>query len=110
AIEEIGLYHPLREPSLIDIKSDRVQYWLGVGAQPSDQVLSLLKVTGDWQTFKGLPGAEGKLRTPADKKPYTPEGEESAGEAVTPKKSGGQSDAASAKTTAEAGEKTDAEA
>ncbi len=63
AIEEIGKYHPTEEPSLIDIDSERAQYWLGVGAQPSDQVLALLKVTGDWQKFKGLPGAEGTLKT-----------------------------------------------
>ena len=62
AIEEIGLYHPTREPSVIDINSERAQYWLGVGAQPTDQVLSLLKVTGDWQNFKGEPGAEGTLK------------------------------------------------
>ena len=62
AIEEIGLYHPKEEPSLIKINSDRVQYWLGVGAQPTEPVLDLLKITGDWQKFKGLPGAEGTLR------------------------------------------------
>ncbi len=62
-IEEIGKYHPTEEPSLIDISSERAQYWLGVGAQPTEQVLALLKVTGDWQKFKGLPGAEGTLRT-----------------------------------------------
>ncbi|WP_448071617.1 30S ribosomal protein S16 [Georgenia yuyongxinii] len=63
AIEEIGKYHPTEEPSLIDIDSERAQYWLSVGAQPSEQVAVLLKVTGDWQKFKGLPGAEGTLRT-----------------------------------------------
>ena len=62
AIEEIGKYHPTQEPSLIEIDSERAQYWLGVGAQPSEQVAVLLKVTGDWQKFKGLPGAEGTLR------------------------------------------------
>jgi len=66
-IEEIGKYHPTEEPSLIDIDGERAKYWLGVGAQPSEQVLALLKVTGDWQTFKGLPGAEGTLRTAAPK-------------------------------------------
>jgi small subunit ribosomal protein S16 len=55
AIEEIGKYHPKEDPSFIEVKSDRVQYWLGVGAQPTDQVASILKVTGDWQKFKGLP-------------------------------------------------------
>ena len=66
-IEEIGKYHPTEEPSLIEIDSERAQYWLGVGAQPSEQVAALLKVTGDWQKFKGLPGAEGTLRTKGDK-------------------------------------------
>jgi len=61
-IEEIGKYHPTEEPSLIEVKSERAQYWLGVGAQPTEQVLALLKVTGDWQKFKGLPGAEGTLK------------------------------------------------
>jgi small subunit ribosomal protein S16 len=62
-IEEIGKYHPTEEPSLIEIDSERAQYWLGVGAQPTEQVAALLRVTGDWQKFKGLPGAEGTLRT-----------------------------------------------
>ena len=62
AIEEIGKYHPTHEPSIIEIDSERVQYWLGVGAQPTEQVAALLKITGDWQKFKGLPGAEGTLR------------------------------------------------
>ena len=61
-IEEIGKYHPTEEPSLIDINGERARYWLGVGAQPTEQVLALLKVTGDWQAFKGLPGAEGTLK------------------------------------------------
>jgi small subunit ribosomal protein S16 len=63
AIEEIGKYHPKLEPSLIDINSERVQYWLSVGAQPTEQVQHLLTITGDWQKFKGLPGAEGTLKT-----------------------------------------------
>jgi small subunit ribosomal protein S16 len=62
AIEEIGKYHPTHDPSVIDIDSERAQYWLGVGAQPTEAVAALLKVTGDWQKFKGLPGAEGTLR------------------------------------------------
>ncbi len=62
AIEEIGIYQPKEEPSLIRVDSDRAQYWLGVGAQPTDAVTAILKVTGDWQKFKGLPGAEGTLR------------------------------------------------
>ncbi len=67
AIEEIGKYHPTEEPSFIEVDSERAQYWLGVGAQPTEQVLALLKITGDWQKFKGLPGAEGTLRTKAGK-------------------------------------------
>ena len=67
AIEEIGKYDPMQEPSLIEVDSERAQYWLGVGAQPSDQVLALLKVTGDWQKHKGLPGTEGTLRVAAPK-------------------------------------------
>ena len=63
AIEEIGLYNPNTQPSTIEINSDRAQYWLGVGAQPTEQVLNLLKITGDWQKFKGLKGAEGTLKT-----------------------------------------------
>ncbi len=62
SIEEIGIYQPRREPSLIQVDSERVQYWLGVGAQPTEPVLAILKITGDWQTYKGLPGAEGTLR------------------------------------------------
>ena len=61
-IEEIGVYDPNKQPSLIQINSERAQYWLGVGAQPSEPVLNLLKITGDWQKFKGLPGAEGRLK------------------------------------------------
>jgi small subunit ribosomal protein S16 len=67
AIEEIGKYHPTQEPSLIDVDSARAQYWLSVGAQPTEQVLALLKITGDWQKFKGLPGAEGTLKVAAAK-------------------------------------------
>ncbi|SDS65790.1 30S ribosomal protein S16 [Jiangella sp. DSM 45060] len=68
AIEEIGLYNPKLEPSLIKVDSERAQYWLGVGAQPTEPVLAILKVTGDWQKHKGLPGAEGTLKV-AEPKP-----------------------------------------
>lgn len=67
-IENIGIYHPKEEPSLIRIDSERAQYWLGVGAQPTEPVLALLKVTGDWQKYKGLEGAEGTLKV-AEEKP-----------------------------------------
>jgi small subunit ribosomal protein S16 len=63
AIEEIGKYHPKNEPSLIEVNSERAQHWLSVGAQPTDPVRKILEITGDWQKFKGLPGAEGTLRT-----------------------------------------------
>jgi small subunit ribosomal protein S16 len=62
AIEEVGIYQPMENPSVIKVDSARVQYWLGVGAQPTDAVAAILKVTGDWQRFKGLPGAEGTLQ------------------------------------------------
>src|SRR4051794_5302423 len=61
-IEEIGKYHPKEDPSLIEVKSERAQYWLGVGAQPTEAVEALLKITGDWQSFKGEAGAEGSLK------------------------------------------------
>lgn len=67
SIEEIGKYHPTEEPSFIEIDSERAQYWLSVGAQPTEQVLALLKITGDWQKFKGLPGQEGTLKVKAAK-------------------------------------------
>ncbi len=67
AIEEIGKYHPTEEPSLIDISSERAQYWLAQGAQPTEAALNLLKVTGDWQKFKGEAGAEGTLKVKAPK-------------------------------------------
>jgi small subunit ribosomal protein S16 len=62
AIEEIGKYHPTEEPSLIEIDSERALYWLSNGAQPTEAVAALLKITGDWQKYTGEPGAEGTLR------------------------------------------------
>ena len=62
SIEEIGKYHPKEDPSFIEVDSERAQYWLSVGAQPTEPVAAILKVTGDWQKFKGLPGQEGTLR------------------------------------------------
>ena len=67
-IEEIGKYHPKEDPSYIDVVSDRAQYWLGVGAQPSDAVAAILKITGDWQKFRGEPGAEGTLKVAEPKR------------------------------------------
>ncbi len=92
-IEEIGKYHPKEEPSFIEVQSERAQYWLGVGAQPSEAVAALLKVTGDWQKFKGEPGAEGTLKQREPKRDKTEifnealkeSGGEPATEAVTKK-------------------------
>ncbi len=67
AIEEIGRYSPGLEPSFIEVKSERAQYWLKVGALPTPAVEVLLKITGDWQKFKGLPGTEGTLKFAAPK-------------------------------------------
>ena len=74
-IEEIGKYHPTEEPSVIEVNSERAQYWLGVGAQPTEQVTALLKLTGDWGTFKGekdakstVKGREAKAEFQADEK------------------------------------------
>ena len=67
AIEEIGRYNPGSEPSFIQVDSARAQYWLGVGAQPTEAVEAILKITGDWQKHKGLPGQEGTLRVAAEK-------------------------------------------
>ena len=62
-IEEIGKYHPTEEPSFIEVNSDRAQYWLGVGAQPTEQVRAILKLTGDWGRFKGDKDAKSTVRT-----------------------------------------------
>lgn len=67
-IEEIGLYRPKEEPSFIKVTSERAQYWLGVGAQPSEAVAKILRITGDWQTFKGIAGTEGTLKVAEEKK------------------------------------------
>ncbi len=69
AIEEIGLYHPKNEPSVIQVDSERAQYWLGVGAQPSETVVSLLKASGDWQKFTGVDSPSGikPQKEPVDK-------------------------------------------
>lgn len=87
AIEEIGKYHPTEEPSLIEVDSERAQYWLSVGAQPTEQVAALLKITGDWQKFKGLEGAEGTLKTKEPKEAFVApqKGSVILPEAITPK-------------------------
>ncbi|MEV0365015.1 30S ribosomal protein S16 [Nocardia fusca] len=115
AIESIGKYHPKEEPSLIEIDSERAQYWLGVGAQPTEPVQRLLEITGDWQKFKGLPGTEGTLKV-AEPKPskldlfnaaLAAADNEPVAEAVTPKKKAKkdkEEDAAEATESAEAAE------
>ena len=67
AIEEIGKYHPTEEPSVIVINSERAQYWLSVGAQPTEQVAVLLKLTGDWGKFKGDKDAKNTVKMAAGK-------------------------------------------
>ncbi|ASW54009.1 30S ribosomal protein S16 [Plantactinospora sp. KBS50] len=89
AIEFVGIYQPKLEPSLIQVKSDRVQYWLSVGAQPSEAVQRILEKTGDWQKFKGLPAPEPLKVAPerVDRKAaYEAEAKAAAGVADTPAK------------------------
>ncbi|MDR6865983.1 small subunit ribosomal protein S16 [Microbacterium resistens] len=69
-IEEIGKYHPTEEPSFIEVDSERAQYWLSVGAQPTEQVRAILKITGDWGTFKGEKDAKSTLKTAEPKAPF----------------------------------------
>jgi len=69
-IEEIGKYHPTEEPSFIEIDSERAQYWLSVGAQPTEQVAALLKITGDWGKFKGDKDAKSTLKVKEPKVPF----------------------------------------
>jgi small subunit ribosomal protein S16 len=115
AIETIGKYHPKEEPSLIEVVSERAQYWLGVGAQPTEPVQRLLEITGDWQKFKGLPGAEGTLKV-AEPKPSKQDlfnaalaaaGEEPSTEATTPKKKSAPKKAEAGKVEAAEGEKAE---
>ncbi len=109
AIEEIGKYHPTEEPSFIEVNSERVQYWLSVGAQPTEPVKAILKVTGDWQKFKGEPAPKPMKVAPAkpDKKAVFEQAAKEAAEepkegATTPKSKGKKADKAEAK--ARAGE------
>jgi small subunit ribosomal protein S16 len=94
SIETIGKYHPKEDPSFIEVNSERAQYWLGVGAQPTEAVAAIFRVTGDWQKFKGEPApAPMKVAAPKpDKKALYEEavrasgGEEPAAGATTAKK------------------------
>jgi small subunit ribosomal protein S16 len=115
AIETIGKYHPKEEPSLIEVVSERAQYWLGVGALPTEPVQRLLEITGDWQKFKGLPGTEGTLKV-AEPKPSKQDlfnaalaaaGEEPSTEATTPKKKSAPKKAEAEKAEAAEGEKAE---
>jgi len=94
AIEYVGIYQPKENPSLIQVKSERVQYWLSVGAQPSEAVQRILEKTGDWQQFKGLPAPPPLLVAEVKKsrtEVYEAESKAAAGVAdtkpATPKKS-----------------------
>jgi small subunit ribosomal protein S16 len=89
AIEYVGIYHPKEDPSLIQVKSDRVQHWLSVGAQPSEAVQRILEKTGDWQLFKGLPAPPPLLVAPERvnrQAAYEAEAKAAAGVADTPAK------------------------
>ena len=117
-IEQIGKYHPKEEPSFIEVTSDRAQYWLGVGAQPSEAVEALLKITGDWQKFKGLPGTEGTLRVKDEKRAkidifneaLKEAGSDKQAAATTAKKTAKKADESTEAETAEPTEGTTAEA
>jgi small subunit ribosomal protein S16 len=93
AIEEIGLYHPIENPSRIQVDSERARYWLSVGAQPTEPVLAILKLTGDWQAHKGLPAPTEPLKQPEPKADRSglfeaaskAAGDELQGEAITQK-------------------------
>ena len=111
-IEEIGKYHPTEQPSFIEIDSERAQYWLGVGAQPTEQVRVLLKLTGDWGKFTGEGNTESEVKPvepkeefvadeakkpvlrPKAEKPAEPAAEESAEEAAEPAESADAAEAA----------------
>ncbi len=106
-IEEIGKYHPKEDPSYIDVTSDRAQYWLGVGAQPSDAVAAILKITGDWQKFRGEPGAEGTLRVAEPKRDKLELFNEALKDAAKEPKAGATTKKAAAKKAAPAEEKAE---
>jgi small subunit ribosomal protein S16 len=102
-IEEIGKYHPKEDPSYIDVVSDRAQYWLGVGAQPTEAVEAILKITGDWQTHHGLPGTEGTLKVKEPKRDKL----EIFNEALKEAHGSGSSDAVTKKATSKKADKAD---
>ena len=115
AIEEIGKYHPKEDPSFIEVNGERAQHWLKVGAQPTEAVVAIFKVSGDWQQFKGLPApAPMKVAAPkADKKAVfeaaAKEAESEPKPAATPKKKAEKkADAPKAEETVEAAPVADA--
>ncbi len=111
-IEEIGKYHPTENPSFIEIASDRAQYWLGVGAQPTEQVRALLKLTGDWGKFTGEGNTESVVKQPEAKEDFVsdtakksvvrPKVEKPAAEADVETETAAESDAPAAEQTEEA--------
>ncbi|OZG50675.1 30S ribosomal protein S16 [Bombiscardovia coagulans] len=107
-IEEIGTYNPNTQPSTINIDSERAQYWLGVGAQPSEPVFNLLKITGDWQKFKDLPGKEGTYKVPQAEKDIQARIEQAEAEAQKLKAKKSEAEA-KAKATAEASKSSETE-
>jgi small subunit ribosomal protein S16 len=93
AIEEIGKYHPKNDPSVIEVDSERAQYWLSVGAQPTDAVIALLKRTGDWQKHSGdtspsgvLPQPEKRIKTDAFNAALSEAGQEPKAPPIKPAK------------------------
>lgn len=125
-IENLGIYHPKEDPSRIEVDSERVQYWLSVGAQPSEPVQAILRKTGDWQQFRGLPQPQEPLKQPSTKRDqhavYEAEAKAAKGvadapdkgEATTPKKSkkaaaSSESSETSASSAAESSPATEAE-
>lgn len=107
-IEEIGQYHPTEEPSFIKVDSERAQYWLGVGAQPTEQVAAILKLTGDWGTFKGDENAVSTVKTKADKEAFV--ADEKKKPVLVPKteKAAPKAEAPAAETTDESADSTEA--
>jgi small subunit ribosomal protein S16 len=115
-IEQIGKYHPKDDPSYIEVDSDRAQYWLGVGAQPSDPVKAILSKTGDWQKFKGEPAPEPLLqpkrrrnRDEAFNEALKDAGSEPKDDATTPRKRSAKKSAANSDSAKADSAKDDAE-
>ncbi|HYP44385.1 MAG TPA: 30S ribosomal protein S16 [Propionibacteriaceae bacterium] len=108
AIEEIGKYHPKNDPSFIEVKSERAQYWLSVGAQPTEAVVALFKRTGDWQQFSGdttpagiEPQKERKNKTDAFNAALAEVGDEPTATAISRPRSGAAKPSAAEDTTVE---------